>query len=39
MMVEGSLEQAKRELKERSDFTLPGVFNTFTGYSQARIGP
>lgn len=39
LMVEGLLEATRQELKSRPDFTLPGVFNTFSGYSQARIGP
>jgi hypothetical protein len=32
------LEASKIELRERIDFTLAGVFNIFSGYSQARIG-
>lgn len=37
LAIEGGLEQAKKELAMRSDFTLAGAFNIFTGYSQARI--
>jgi len=39
LSLEGDLEQARMELRELADFTLPGIFNLFTGYSQARIGP
>lgn len=31
--VESSLEISKKELAVRSDFTLAGAFNFFTGYS------
>lgn len=37
LAVEGSLEASKKELAVKSDFTLAGAFNLFTGYSQARI--
>ena len=37
LVLEGSLEFIKKELASRSDFTLAGAFNMFTGYSQARI--
>ncbi len=33
LAIEGGLEQIKRELAVRSDFTLAGAFNIFTGYS------
>lgn len=33
LAIEGGLEQVKRELAVRSDFTLAGAFNLFTGYS------
>ena len=38
MSIEGNLERAKKDLINSSDFTLAGIFNMFTGYSQARIG-
>lgn len=31
--LEGKLETAKKELAVRSDFTLAGAFNFFTGYN------
>ena len=37
LAIEGSLDQVKRELAMKRDFTLAGAFNVFTGYSQARI--
>jgi hypothetical protein len=37
LAVENGLEVAKKELALRSDFTLAGAFNFFTGYSQSRI--
>jgi len=37
MAIEGSLEQLKCEIAKRSDFTLAGAFNFFSGYSSARI--
>lgn len=37
LSIEGSLEQAKKELAQRSDFTLAGAFNVFTNYSQTRL--
>ncbi len=37
LAVESGLEIAKKELAVRSDFTLAGAFNFFTGYSQSRI--
>ena len=33
LVLEGSLENIKKELASRSDFTLAGAFNLFTGYS------
>jgi hypothetical protein len=33
LAIEGGLEQIKRELAQRQDFTLAGAFNLFTGYS------
>lgn len=33
LAIESGLEQAKKELAVRSDFTLAGAFNFFTGYS------
>jgi len=33
LALEGSLEKYKLELRDRIDFTLAGVFNTFSGYS------
>jgi hypothetical protein len=38
LALEGQLEASKVDLRERIDFTLAGVFNIFSGYSQARIG-
>ena len=38
LALEGHLEASKGDLRERVDFTLAGIFNTFSGYSQARIG-
>jgi hypothetical protein len=38
MQIEGDIERSRKDLIERPDFTLAGVFNAFTGYSQARIG-
>ena len=37
LAIEGGLEQIRRDLAVRSDFTLAGAFNLFTGYSQSRI--
>ena len=37
LAIEGGLEQQKKELAARSDFTLAGAFNLFTGYSHSRI--
>ena len=37
LAIEGSVESIKRELAVKSDFTLAGAFNIFSGYSQARI--
>lgn len=37
MSHEGLVEDLKRELSKREDFTLAGAFNLFTGYSQTRI--
>jgi len=37
MRLEGEVEYLKRELASKQDFTLAGVFNMFTGYSQTRI--
>jgi hypothetical protein len=37
MAIEHSLEDIKRDLAQRGDFTLAGAFNLFSGYSQARI--
>jgi hypothetical protein len=33
LAIEGGLEQIKKDLAVRSDFTLAGAFNLFTGYS------
>jgi hypothetical protein len=33
LAIEGGLDQIKKELAMRSDFTLAGAFNVFTGYS------
>lgn len=35
--IEVNLEEAKRDLALRPDFTLAGAFNFFTGYSQSRL--
>ena len=37
MAIEGGLEDVKKELSNRPDFTLAGAFNLFTGYSQTRL--
>ncbi|CDW76041.1 ef hand family protein [Stylonychia lemnae] len=37
MKFEGEVEYLKRDLAGKQDFTLAGVFNMFTGYSQTRI--
>jgi hypothetical protein len=37
LAIESGLELAKKELALRSDFTLAGAFNHFTGYSQDRL--
>lgn len=37
LSIELNIEQAKRELAMRSDFTLAGAFNFFSGYSQSRL--
>jgi hypothetical protein len=33
LAIEGGLDQIKKELAMKSDFTLAGAFNVFTGYS------
>jgi len=33
LAIEGSLEVIKKDLATRSDFTLAGAFNLFSGYS------
>jgi hypothetical protein len=33
LAIESDLEQAKREIAVKADFTLAGAFNLFTGYS------
>jgi len=33
MTLEGELEDLKREISKRPDFTIAGAFNMFTGYS------
>ena len=37
LAIEVNLEEAKRDLALRPDFTLAGAFNFFTGYSQSRL--
>lgn len=37
LAIEVDIEQAKKELAMKSDFTLAGAFNFFTGYSQTRL--
>ena len=33
LAIEGGLEQIKKDLAIRADFTLPGAFNLFTEHS------
>ena len=37
MAIERSIEDLKRDLCLKQDFTLAGAFNLFSGYSQSRI--
>lgn len=37
LAIEGSLEQTKKELCMRHDFTLAGVFNRFSDNTHGRI--
>lgn len=39
LAIEGGLEQIKKDVSVKSDFSLAGAFNLFTGYSQARVTP